>query len=61
MCGNKKKKCKICNKKLGDKEGETGTFTRKCGHKFHKNCIDFYINKYGAFACWTCGDNKDNF
>ena len=51
MCGNKK---------LGDKEGETGTFTRKCGHKFHKNCIDFYINKYGAFACWTCRDNKDN-
>ena len=48
-----KTKCKICNKKM--KEGET-IMKRKCGHKFHEDCVYFYANKYGAFACWKCGE-----
>ena len=47
-------KCKMCNSKMEDGEKIR---TRRCGHKFHEKCIDYYENKYEVYACWKCGHN----
>lgn len=48
----KELKCKICEKKL-----EKDIRRLRCGHKYHGNCVDLYVNKYYTYACWKCGMN----
>ena len=31
--------------------------TLKCNHKYHKRCIDKWINKYNNYYCPTCKEN----
>ena len=48
----KELKCKMCDKKLKDDIRRL-----KCGHKYHGDCVDLYVNKYSLYSCWKCGKN----
>ena len=48
------KECSICFDEYSEKEYQRKL---KCGHTFHKKCIDRWINKYKHFSCPTCRQN----
>ena len=48
------KKCNICFEQFKENQYKRDI---KCGHLFHKKCIDKWINKYHKVNCPVCREN----